>query len=132
MKRPQRFYIDDASRRLMDAAATQIGTSGSEFVRLAVIEKIHRDEVMANLDQASQQLQTATHELRTEVGRVRKDVLDGHTRGMDLMRELFAKSAGRNEQASHQFLKDLAGALGGGSDGVEPLHYEDMPMRIPG
>lgn len=131
MKRPQRFYIDDADRRLMEAAASQMGTTSSEFVRQAVIEKVEREEVMTRLKQAREQLQEATHELRVEVGRLRTDMLDGHAKSLDQIHELVAKSAQRNERANHQFLKDLAGALGGGSDGVEP-HHDDMPMSIPG
>lgn len=113
------FYMQEQDMRRLEDAVQRNGEAQSKFVRAAIAEKMDRDEVVGKLNEAREQLGVGVHELRAEVTRLGRDLLDGHSQSLELVRDLIDRSAARNEQANHQFLRDLAGVLERGSDGLE-------------
>lgn len=125
------FYLNDAEHNAVHAAIAAKDVKFSEFARQAVAEKLDRHAVLAQVAQVQAELSALVLELRQEVGRLRRELMDDHTRGLELIRQDVARSLKKNEELQKTFVLALAGQ----AQPTKPSRAapsEDGPMRIPG
>lgn len=126
------YYIPDRDLSRLHEAADGNGQGLSEFVRQAVVEKIDRNEVGRQMAEASGQLAGLLHEWRSEVGRIRQNLMTDQARSLDLMHQQIDKSLKRNEEMTKSFVMTLTRVLtDGGGAGPVP-HGDHLPMQVPG
>lgn len=115
----------------MTRSAKAAGVSASAFVRAAIAEKQDRAAAHAQVLAATADLDGLVRELRQEVGRLRRELMDDHTRGLELIRQDVARSLKKNEELQKTFVLALAGQTQP-TKPTRPGPSEDGPMRIPG
>ena len=103
------FYFNDTDHRQFQSFLSEQGIGISEFVRNAVKEKMDRDRIGANVDLARETLEDLADQLRGEMARMRKDVLDDHQRTAALLTEENRASHEKNELLFKAFVRTLAG-----------------------
>jgi len=132
------FYIPESDHRAATRAVEAAGLSFSEFVRQALVEKLDRDQVIAQVVQARQELTNLVHDLRGEVGRLRTDLMDDQRRGTELLRQDAHASLKKNEELLKTFVLMLGGQGPAASASTprkpnSPRPADDSaPMRVPG
>ena len=131
MKRFEVLFPPGEYRALAEAAKTS-GMSASAFVRVAVSEKQHRTAARAEVASAGVDLGELVRELRQEVGRLRRDLMDDNARGLELIRQEVVRSLKKNEELQKAFVLALAGQTAPPSKPSRPAPPDDGPMRIPG
>ena len=127
------FLVPPRDHVAMCHAADAAGIAASEFVRIAVAEKLGRELLVDQVSQVRNDLGELVKELRLEIARTRKDLMDDSQRCIELLRQDIAKSMKKNEELNKTFVMQLAG--------IEPRHEkpsrptkpsDEPPMRIPG
>lgn len=125
------FYLNDVDHKAILRKLEGEKVGFSEFVRQALVEKLDREAVIGHATQVREDLDALVRELRQEIGRTRRDLMDDHARGLELVRQEVAKSMKKNEELQKAFVMALAGqAQPSKSSRAAPS--EDGPMRIPG
>jgi hypothetical protein len=125
------FYLNDVDHKAILRNLEGKSAGFSEFVRQALVEKLDREAVIGHAAQAREDLDALVRELRQEIGRTRRDLMDDHARGLELVRQEVAKSMKKNEELQKAFVMALAGQ----AQPTKPSRAapsEDGPMRIPG
>ena len=112
--------------------------SFSDFVRQAIDEKLGREHAVSKIQQAKEELDLLVQEMRDEIGRTRRDLMDDNQRSLEMMRQDIVKSFKKNEEATKQFLM-LLGAQASpepasrpSRSSLTPGRSEDGPLKIPG
>lgn len=127
------FYLSERERDNAINFAGEAGFSFSEFMRDALAEKINRELLVGQVMKVREELSELVLEMRTEVARTRKDLMDDNQRGIELVRQDIAKSMKKNEEMTKTFVMQLAGIEPRAEKPSKPSkHNEDSPMRIPG
>ena len=125
------FYLNDVDHKAILRKLEGEKVGFSEFVREALVEKLDREAVIGHAAQVREELDALVRELRQEIGRTRRDLMDDHARGLELVRQEIAKSMKKNEELQKTFVMALAGQ----AQPTKPSRAapsEDGPMRIPG
>lgn len=125
------FYLNDMDHKAILRKLEGEKFGFSEFVREALVEKLDREAVIGHATQVREDLDALVRELRQEIGRTRRDLMDDHARGLELVRQEVAKSMKKNEELQKAFVMALAGQ----AQPTKPSRAapsEDGPMRIPG
>lgn len=130
MKRCE-FLIDPQYHQAVADAIRGSNASFSDFVRQAVMEKLGRHRVMGQLEKTRDEVDDLLKQLRVEVGRARKDLIEDNQRGIELIREDIGRSMRKNEEMNKTFLVMLAGH-GDQKPKRPPGRNDEAPMRIPG
>lgn len=127
------FYLGKPERQALAKAVKAKGGSTSEFVRLAVQEKIDRDSALEDANQVKDELTSLVDELRDEISRVRRDVQEDTQRGIALIREDAARSMRKTEEMQKTFVMALAGNLAQETPAIKSSRRDDDgPRAIPG
>ena len=127
------FYLSERERDNAIDLASEAGVSFSEFMRDALAEKINRELLVGQVTKVREELSELVLEMRTEIARTRKDLLDDNQRGIELVRQDIAKSMKKNEEMTKTFVMQLAGIEPRADKPTKPSkHSDDSPMRIPG
>lgn len=125
------FYMTAKDQRELSQALDESGAKLSAFVRDAVREKLDREQVLAQVAQTKTELAQLVQELREEVGRTRRDLMDDSQRSQALMREDLGKSIKKNEELVKTFVLLLGGQQP--SKPTKPRPGEDgLPRPVPG
>lgn len=103
------FYLSERERDNAIDLASEAGVSFSEFMRDALAEKINRELLVGQVTKVREELSELVLEMRTEIARTRKDLLDDNQRGIELVRQDIAKSMKKNEEMTKTFVMQLAG-----------------------
>lgn len=125
------FYLNDVDHKAILRKLEGEKVGFSEFVRQALVEKLDREAVIGHATQVREDLDALVRELRQEIGRTRRDLMDDHARGLELVRQEVGKSMKKNEELQKAFVMALAGQ----AQPTKPSRAapsEDGPMRIPG
>lgn len=104
------FYIHANDHRSLNAFLKSSGRNLSEFARDAIAEKLDRDRVTSNLDAARDAMEDVVEQLRVEMARMRKDVLEDSRRTAALLQEENQQSLKKNEQLYEAFIRALGRA----------------------
>lgn len=127
------FYISERDRDKAIDLAGEAEVSFSEFVRVALSEKMNREVLVAQVTKVREELSELVLEMRTEIARTRKDLMDDNQRGMELVRQDIARSMKKNEELAKAFVMQLAGIEPRSDKHAKPSkHSDDSPMPVPG
>lgn len=127
------FQVQTRVHVAMCQAADAAGVAVSEFVRIAIAEKLDRELLVGQVSEVRNELGELVEVIRTEIARTRKDLMDDNQRGMELVRQDIAKSMKKNEEMTKTFVMQLAGIEPRADKPAKPgKHNDDSPMRIPG
>jgi len=126
------FYLNDADYKAVHAAISAKQLPFSEFARQAISEKLDRQAVLQHTTQVQEDLDAVIAELRQEVGRLRRELMDDNARGLELIRQEVVRSLKKNEELQKAFVLALAGQTTPPSKPSRPSPPDDGPMRIPG
>ena len=125
------FYISERDRDNAIDLAGEAGVSFSEFVRLALSEKINRELLVGQVTKVREELSELVLEMRTEIARTRKDLMDDNQRGIELVRQDIAKSMKKNEEMTKTFVMQLAGIETRADKPAKPSKHGDESPLFP-
>lgn len=110
------------------------GGTFSDFIRQAVVEKLGREQAVDRLEKAKEDLESLVDEMRAEIGRTRKDLMDDNHRGLELIRQDIGRSMKKNEEMNKTFVMLLGGQAAPASPRAPrpSSRNDDAPMQIPG
>lgn len=82
----------------------------AKFAREAIQEKVDRDLVLQHVERIQEDLDDLLIQLRDEVGRVRRELLEDSRREAERMHDDFARTLRKVEEMQKVFVLHLAGA----------------------
>lgn len=128
----RRFYLKDKDYDEVVDMAESSGSSFSVFVRQAVLEKMDRERALATLFKAKDELSSLIEEMRLELGRTRRDLVEDNQVGLEKIQADVNKSLRKNEEMQKTFILLLGKQVSSQPANPRPRRNDDGPMPIPG
>ena len=108
MKRCE-FLIDHSDHKAVVSFVRGSGSTFSDFLRQAVAEKLTREKSIMRLEKIEADLQERADEFRTEIARLRKDLLDDSRRSQELLRADAQMSHKKTQEMTKSFVLWIGG-----------------------